>query len=237
MHRLKKLFSLGAPDVKRVDGTTNFEGIKEARQQGETYINYGRRLCGIVNASVAALPPFLQRIYSQERHSQIVDEAKQRQMRLQVEKEIADIDIKISQENNNLDLQNKKIEDVRMEIEDVKRNIVGLKQKDNELNRSANIKMILGIVILVPLTIYLFTFYSSTFYSAFFKDFGTAENIGVKAAMFDPQALSKAMSEGIMELLFVLSAPIIFLGLGYSLHIFTQQKKRSKYVKITCWRN
>ena len=44
MHRLKKLFSLGAPDVKRVDGTTNFEGIKEARQQGETYINYGRRL-------------------------------------------------------------------------------------------------------------------------------------------------------------------------------------------------
>lgn len=102
MHRLKKLFSLGAPDVKRVDGATNFEGIKEARQQGETYINYGRRLCGIVNASVAALPPFLQRIYSQERHSQIVDEAKQRQMRLQVEKEIADIDIKISQENNNL---------------------------------------------------------------------------------------------------------------------------------------
>lgn len=163
MHRLKKLFSLGVPDVKRVDGATNFEGIKEARQQGETYINYGRRLCGIVNASVAALPPFLQRIYSQERHSQIVDEAKQRQMRLQVEKEIADIDIKISQENNNLDLQNKKIEDVRMEIEDVKRNIVGLKQKDNELNRSANIKMILGIVILVPLTIYLFTFYSSTF--------------------------------------------------------------------------
>ena len=184
MHRLKKLFSLGVPDVKRVDGATNFEGIKEARQQGETYINYGRRLCGIVNASVAALPPFLQRIYSQERHSQIVDEAKQRQMRLQVEKEIADIDIKISQENNNLDLQNKKIEDVRMEMEDVKRNIVGLKQKDNELNRSANIKMILGIVILVPLTIYLFTFYSSTFYSAFFKDFGTAENIGVKAAMF-----------------------------------------------------
>ena len=44
--------------------------------------------------------------------------------------------------------------------------------------------------------------------------------------MFDPQALSKAMSEGIMELLFVLSAPIIFLGLGYSLHIFTQQKKK-----------
>lgn len=49
MHRLKKLFSLGVPDVKRVDGATNFEGIKEARQQGETYINYGRRLCGIVN--------------------------------------------------------------------------------------------------------------------------------------------------------------------------------------------
>lgn len=88
MHRLKKLFSLGVPDVKRVDGATNFEGIKEARQQGETYINYGRRLCGIVNASVAALPPFLQRIYSQERHSQIVDEAKQRQMRLQERKRL-----------------------------------------------------------------------------------------------------------------------------------------------------
>lgn len=45
--------------------------------------------------------------------------------------------------------------------------------------------------------------------------------------MFDPQALSKAMSEGIMELLFVLSAPIIFLGLAI-VCIFSLSRKKDR---------
>ena len=52
-----------------------------------------------------------------------------------------------------------------------------LKNKAYEVNKTAKLKLILGLIILVPLTFYLFLFYSSTFYSAFFKDFGASANV------------------------------------------------------------
>lgn len=91
--------------------------------------------------------------------------------------------------------------------------------------------MILGCTILVPLTVYLFVFYSSTFYSAFFRDFAQG-NIGLGTAMLDPQAIPAAFNDGIGELFFILAAPVIFLGLGFSLHFFTLQKNNMKYLKM-----
>ena len=91
-------------------------------------------------------------------------------------------------------------------------------------------RMVIGLVILIPLTIYLFMFYSSTFYSAFFRQASTLTN--VMNTMFDSQALIHAYNEGLFELMFVLSAPIIFLGLGYVLHIFSMLEEKSKYLKM-----
>lgn len=50
--------------------------------------------------------------------------------------------------------------------------------------------------------------------------------------MFDPHALNIALNTSVAELCFVLSAPIIFLGLGFSLHFFSIQKSWTKYVKM-----
>lgn len=93
----------------------------------------------------------------------------------------------------------------------------------------AKVKLVIGLVILAILTLYLFVFYSSTFYSAFFKQFDA--NITIGAAMFDSQAIPHALNDGLGELVFILCAPIIFMGLGYGLHFFMLQESWTKYVK------
>ena len=86
------------------------------------------------------------------------------------------------------------------------------------------------MTILIPLTLYLFLFYSSTFYSAFFKQW--AEDANVMNAMFDANALSNAANASTTVLCFVLFAPVIFMGLGFSLHFFSVQETWTKYIKM-----
>lgn len=50
--------------------------------------------------------------------------------------------------------------------------------------------------------------------------------------MFDSNALANAYADGVAELGFVLSAPIIFLGLGFALHFFSIQEGKMKYLKM-----
>lgn len=228
-------------DIKNLFGTKN-EPDKtpispiidnEAKRVGETYVNYGKRICGLVNASISALDPFLQRIYSQEKLSQVNDEAVNDKEKNKIQERINDLESQIAQCNNDMDLKLSKISNANGEIKKLEQNLAEQRQRGNELNKNANMKMIIGLIILVPLTIYLFTFYSSTFYSAFFKNFqAAAEDTGLKAAMFDPLALFNAYTDGITALVFVICAPIIFLGLGFCLHFFSIQTSKIKYLKM-----
>lgn len=50
--------------------------------------------------------------------------------------------------------------------------------------------------------------------------------------MFDAHALENALETSFVELCFVLSAPVIFMALGFALHFFNEQKGKIKYLKI-----
>lgn len=89
----------------------------------------------------------------------------------------------------------------------------------------------IGAIILVFLTLYLFVFYSSASYSAFFKEFSLNE-IGVANSIFDAQAISKAMKDGVTELVLILTIPFVFLGLGYLIHKMQELKGLMKFIKI-----
>lgn len=89
----------------------------------------------------------------------------------------------------------------------------------------------IGFVIILFLTVYLFVFYSSASYSAFFKNF-TANDTNVAQAIFDAQAISKAWADGFTELIFILAIPAVFLGLGFLIHKFSEEKGIIKYLKI-----
>ncbi len=224
---LKDLFKTKTDAPKAIEQSNT-----EDRRTGETYTAYGVRMCGRVNASPNALVPFIQKIYNQERQEQIKDQAQQQQQRQKLETDLINIDADIKNKQNNLSAEQQKLSDANDNVTNIKSEIQQLKASEGNINKSARTKMIVGVCILLPLTLYLFIFYSSTFYSAFFKDFSQSTDTGLKTAMFDSQALSHALDAGITELIFVLSAPIIFLGLGYCLHVFNEKKEKSKYLKV-----
>lgn len=204
----------------------------DAIQQGETYNNYGVRMCGRVNGDTAFLPPFLQRVYLSEKDKQAKDEEAQRASKSEIQRKITDKQAELERAINLIDEIDEKIQTCRDRIAEWKDKISELKSSVVQgKNKEAKVKMILGCVILIPLTFYLFVFYSSTFYSAFFRNFADGD-IGIGTAMLDPQAIPAAYEQGIGELFFVLTAPVIFLGLGFALHFFTLQQNKMKILKM-----
>lgn len=79
----------------------------------------------------------------------------------------------------------------------------------------------IGLIILLPITIYLLVFYMSASYSAFFKQFETTSLV---ESIFDANALAKALNDGFLEAIFVSTIPFAFMGLGYLVHMFQKEK-------------
>lgn len=230
---LKSLFKLTpektvAPSSQKDAVAAAVQQNTEAKQEGETYTNYGRRICGLVNAASQALTPFLNKIFVQEKKQQQDDTALQQQLKQRIANEITDAQTeKRKHENDLCDLQTQQ-EDTKQKIEGYREEINELKKKIDTDNKEARIKMILGIIILIPLTIYLFMFYSSTIYMGFISIKNAS---GLSSAMFNPQALSNAWNDGIPEFCFVLLMPMIFLALGFLLHFFSAKKDVKGYIQ------
>lgn len=202
---------------------------EDAKLQDETYVYYGTRICGKVTASLPALSAFLPRVYNTEKQRQIDDEELQRKHKQELSHQIDDTTSQITQLNAEREKSEHKIADLAEAVSQLKEKLIEAKSVHGEVNKMAKVKLILGLVILSVLTLYLVVFYSSTFYSAFFKQFDGDISIG--AAMFDPQAIPHALADGFGEVIFILCAPIIFMGLGYGLHFFMQQEAWTKYLK------
>lgn len=168
------------------------QAIANDRRKDETYVQYGKRMCGLVNASDATLLPFLQSIYMQEKWAQIKDEKVQEELRRQTQIEIVELETQIEQQTNSLNNVEQQIQDSQSKVDKLRTEVGELKVDQGNKNRTANAKMWLGLIILLPLTVYLFLFYSSTFYSAFFDDGGGVLNNGLAAAMFNGQAIPTA---------------------------------------------
>lgn len=197
--------------------------------KGETYTNYGIRICGRVTANLPALAPFLSKVYHGEKQRQIEDQQIQTQKRNKIQNDISRIDNEITQELNKKNEAQTQIDNLNKTRSELKGELAVAKAKNGEVNKMARMKLIIGCIILLIMTAYLFIFYSSTFYSAFFKEFDTEMTIGI--AMFDSSAIPNAVEDGLGELLFICTAPIIFMGLGYCMHFFMQSKSKIRYLK------
>lgn len=202
----------------------------DAKLQEESYVYYGTRICGKVTASLPALSAFLPRVYNSEKQRQIADEQLQLLHKQNLAKSLDRTEIDIERTDAQIVKSEESIRNFNDVITDLKDKLSDAKSKHGEINKMARVKLRIGLVILSILTLYLFIFYSSTFYSAFFRDFAK-EDISIGTAMFDAQALPNAFIHGLGELLFIICAPIIFMGLGYGLHFFMQQKSWTRFLK------
>lgn len=203
------------------------------RRRGETYCNWGIRMCATAMGGNYALSPCLQKVYLDMYNEQAKNIDLQRQFH-------KNIQAQIDEHNNNIELlktqitnSTNKLNENKESIEELGHQRAELVTRERVINRDARIKMILGIVILVPLTFYLFLFYSSTFYTGFIMDTEDVTSMpNLVKAMFNPQAFSEALSKGLTSFFLILTFPVIFLGLGFGLHFFSMQKSKSRFVKM-----
>lgn len=228
---IKNIFRLKAASVMPVETVETYSST-DAIKEDETYVSYGKRMCGVVNGTIVALTPLLQKVFLYERIRQQKSEELQATRRNELRNKLGDL-----QSDLGVNLIEQKA--VRTQQEDIEKNNIALQNKlveaksnIGEDNKMARIKMWIGLSILVIMTVYLFIFYSSTFFSAFFKNFDFDSDNLLSQAMFDPKALPMALHDGVGSLIFIICAPIIFMGLGYLLHFYSVEKGKAKYLKI-----
>ena len=150
--------------------------------------------------------------YVQERSKYDIELKKRKTAKLILEETIANLE--------------EKIQMIKSEIADVKHNP---EKYVEDVDKKPKAQFYIGLIVLIPITFYLLVFYISASYSAFFKDFNTSQ---LSAAIFDANALSKAISDGWLEAVFVATIPFAFMGLGYLIHMFQKHKNWLSYVKI-----
>jgi len=200
---------------------------------GASYTAKGTRDAGLCIGSPQALLPKLQAVYMQLTRYIQQDEMKQNERKSKIRQEISvheakckNIENTVIAEQDKLSHEESKIDKLNKEIEQIKEN-----PKIISGDSFARASFWIGFVIILFLTVYLFVFYSSASYSAFFKNF-SSNDTNVAQAIFDAQAITKAWVDGFTELIFILAIPAVFLGLGFLIHKFSEEKGMFKYLKI-----
>jgi len=224
---VKKVVEIKAPNETAPNGLLSNNKI--------TYSEFGFIQAGKLGGTVAGLRVSLQKIYYDFKQCVKEDCARQEEFKKPYR-------IKIEDYKGDNERLGKKIEKYRtidipnskQKIDNLKVELSHIKQNPHEItgDNAGTTSLIIGGIILFFLTLYLFIFYSSASYSTFFKQF-TLNEIGVANSIFDAKALTKALADGLPELLLILTIPFVFLGLGYLIHKFQQQKGFKKYIKIS----
>lgn len=201
---IKDIFT--AKSSQKISETPSSEfGNTSSKPKGETYVQYGKKACAMVTGSLDAFSAMLEKVYQSERRRQIGDEKLQEERRADYRKKIEEIE---SEKQMELNRQNKAEMDIANEedrLTDLKGELAELQNKKGEVNKMARMKLIIGLVVLVPLAVYLYNFYIDAFSKGF---------------------------EGLMNSFTLYFAPLIFFGLGFALHFFAVQEGWSKYLKI-----
>ena len=134
------------------------------------------------------------------------------------EGELRNAETVLSIHQDKLQQQDQKIETVKQDIETVRSNPEKHGVTDT---KQPHALFYIGLLLLVPITIYLFVFYISATYSALFKVFS---DDSLSTAIFDAQALNNAFSDSWLEGVLVITIPTVFLGLGYIIHMMQKGK-------------
>ena len=200
------------------------DGMKKST---ETYQQWGTRRAGMTNASPVALQPALNSVVQDIKLKQAQDERAQEDYKAGVQAEIESHENDIAATNDKIANHRNKIASLNASIQDLKKRIEDALKENRTL---AKVYFTIGAVINFFLGVYLFVFYSSASYSAFFRPDDDVEMVN---AIFYPKAYGDAWNTSVGQFLFVLLMPVIFLGLGFLLHRFTQKQGASKYFKIS----
>jgi predicted nucleic acid-binding Zn-ribbon protein len=232
---LRNLIQLKPKEIE-----TPKEGLQVSpEERRETYHETGRRDSTDNNGHPKSLSISLDAIYSKFQNEEKENTNRQNELKKTYidQKEAKNSEIKgleVATENTNESIQhhdeeisvkNEKIKELRNEVKDIPQNP---ELYVADVKRGASTKFWIGVIVLAPLTFYLFTFYASVVYSAMEKVFTYTDQ-----RWYMPDAIAKASEDGAQALATVIFAPFIFIGLGYLIHMFYQKKNWMAYLKLT----
>ncbi|MDR3285829.1 MAG: hypothetical protein LBT27_00110 [Prevotellaceae bacterium] len=204
-----------------------------------SYQQWGFQSAAAVDGSPNALMSCLGMAYRNARRRIETDVALQTTRKTAIQIKIDNLDAQVKVIDTDLDAETERLNHEESNIERLKKEIDEIKENPKAITGDSFVKASfwIGTVIISFLTLYLFIFYSSAAYSAFFKIF-TPDDTNIVSSIFDAQAFSKAFKDGFTELIFIFAIPAVFLGLGFLIHKFQEQKDQEqknfgKYFKIT----
>lgn len=126
-----------------------------------------------------------------------------------------------------------KLNNVLQEVDTAKQDIIDVKNSPEEyglnIENKPKANFRIGLLLLIPITIYLLVFYISASYSAFFKVF---DDDSLSSAIFDGASLAKAWEESILEAVLILTIPFVFMGLGYIIYMLEKEKAKGFIFKL-----
>lgn len=243
---IKNLFKLKSVPIEpkpepfsQNNDNPNDESLEETRKR--TYHESGYRDSSRTNGNHSTLSICLDAVYSkfQNEEKEMVEKQQKLKEAYINEQKNRETEIKalfVSQETKEEQSKNKstEIENHQHIIENLKAEILDLPRNPEKYNvkasKGASAKFWIGLILLIPITLYLTTFYISTSYSAFFKSFDAKSTIIQN--VLDAKAWEKAWNDGFIEVAFVTLIPFVFLGLGYLIHMFWENKTKANYIKV-----
>lgn len=205
------------------------------RERRQTYHEAGFRDSTRNFGDKIALNICLQAIYAKFQNEEKENEHKQDKYSEPYKLERSEKETEIKTKSVVVDNLVEKTEKRKNSIENLKHEIADLPNNPEkygiDAKKGASVKFWIGIVLIIPITLYLITFYVSTAYSAFFKNFEIGE--GVIQSILDANAFSKAWNDGPLEGMFVTFIPFVFMGLGFLIHMFSEVKSFSNTLKVS----
>jgi hypothetical protein len=199
-----------------------------------SYRRFGFIQAGMMKGKIEGLKICLGTVYEQHMAEMRRDKDKQEELRKPYRAKLIEVSAEVNRlksqinmfENEIIPAREKRIEGLRQEISDIRKN-----PEQHTGVQAGKVGFYIGVFILILLSVYLLIFYSSASYSAFFKNFKPDDAVITKA-IFDADAIGNSLKDGATELIFILTIPFVFIGLGYLVHKFQETKHRSRYFKI-----
>lgn len=200
-------------------------GISE-NSENINYTQLGFKSAEKAQSQPSTIDGYLDNAYDKFQKEFELDEA-EKQERINALKE------KIKSEKINTELANAEIDNLKKRVEKCDKNItekerekIDIQNGDGTMENGDTTAFVIGAFITLLLTMYLFVFYSSSGYSAFY---------GIKQGslgFINPNVFSDAINKGGGVIALIILFPVIFLAMGFYIHVAIENNKKLKAQKL-----
>lgn len=203
--------------------TETLNGQQKAKEEkGKiSYTQYGFKSAQKSQSNPAGIDGYLNNVFDKFLEEQKLDEQGLKDRIAKYKAELQQEKTKKNDANAEIASNKANKDDKAKEIEELELEKIDIKNGEGEIGDTSS--FVIGAFITLLLTMYLFVFYSSSGYSAFY---------GIKPGsmgFINPNVFSDAMNKGGGVIALIILFPVIFLAMGFYIHVSIENNKRLNF--------